>query len=173
MEKEEKKSKIKKALYYIIEIVIGIILIFATESFLSSINFMLVAMLSLIAVVQLIAFIMDKDYIKNNYVKLVTSIMCIWLALFIYKFGDFLFIELLPSFISLLLFMISTSLFTKYFELKFIPYLIAAIISIVFGVALIFAPYTIMYTLFKVSGAYIIIIIIFDIISTKIKKRHL
>ena len=65
MEKEEKKSKIKKALYYIIEIVIGIILIFATESFLSSINFMLVAMLSLIAVVQLIAFIMDKDYICN------------------------------------------------------------------------------------------------------------
>lgn len=168
--KEENKNKIKKGLYYLIEIVIGIILIFATESFLNSINYLFVIILSLVGVIQLITFIVDKEYTKSNYTPLVASIMCIWMALFIYKYGDFLFVELLPSLVSLLLFMVSTGLFTKYFELKFIPYLITGIISIVLGIVLIFASSTIIYTLFKLSGAYLILVTIFDLISTKIKK---
>lgn len=168
--KEDNKNKIKKGLYYLIEIIIGIILIFATESFLNSINYLFVIILSLIGVIQLITFIMDKEYTKRNYIPLVTSIMCIWMALFIYKYGNFLFTELLPSFVSLLLFMVSTGLFTKYFELKFIPYLVTGIISIVLGVVLIFAPSTIMYTLFKVTGVYLILVALFDLISTKVKK---
>lgn len=168
--KEDNKNKIKKGLYYLIEIIIGIILIFATESFLNSINYLFVIILSLIGVIQLITFIMDKEYTKSNYIPLVTSIMCIWMALFIYKYGNFLFTELLPSFVSLLLFMVSTGLFTKYFELKFIPYLVTGIISIVLGITLIFAPSTIMYTLFKVTGVYLILVALFDLISTKVKK---
>ena len=168
--KEENKNKIKKGLYYLIEIVIGIILIFATESFLNSINYLFVIILSLVGVIQLITFIVDKEYTKSNYTPLVASIMCIWMALFIYKYGDFLFVELLPSLVSLLLFMVSTGLFTKYFELEFIPYLITGIISIVLGIVLIFASSTIIYTLFKLSGAYLILVTIFDLISTKIKK---
>ena len=113
---------------------------------------------------------MDKEYTKSNYIPLITSIMCIWMALFIFKYGNFLFVELLPSFVSLLLFMVSTGLFTKYFEFKFIPYLITGILSIVLGIVLIFAPTTIMYTLFKISGVYLILVTLFDLISTKIKK---
>ena len=164
------KNVIKKGIYYLIEILIGIVLIFATESFLNSINYLFVIILSLIGVIQLIIFIMDKEYSKSKYIPLVTSIMCIWMALFIYKYGNFLFIELLPSLISLLLFMVSTGLFTKYFEFKYIPYLITGIISIVLGIVLIFAPSTIMYTLFKVSGVYLLLVTIFDLIITKIKK---
>ena len=168
--KEENKEKIRKGLYYLIEIIVGIILIFATESFLNSINYLFVIILSLVGVIQLISYIMDKEYTKRNYALLGTSIICFWMALFIYKYGNFLFIELLPSFVSLLLFIISTGLFTKYFELKFIPYLVVAIISIVLGIVLIFASGKIMYTLFKVTGIYIILITIFDFISTRIKK---
>ncbi len=168
--KEDNKSKIKKGLYYLIEIIIGIILIFATETFLNSINYLFVIILSLVGVIQLISFIIDKEYTKSNYVPLVTSIICIWMALFIYKYGNFLFIELLPSFISLLLFIVSTGLFTKYFEFKFIPYLITGLLSIVLGITLIFSPNTIMYTLFKVTGVYLILVTLFDLISTKIKK---
>lgn len=168
--KEENKEKIRKGLYYLIEIIIGIILIFATESFLNSINYLFVIILSLVGVIQLISFIMDKEYTKSNYVPLVTSIICIWMALFIYKYGNFLFVELLPSFVSLLLFIVSTGLFTKYFAFKFIPYLITGIISIALGITLIFSPNTIMYALFKVSGVYLILVTLFDLISTKIKK---
>ncbi len=172
MTKEENKEKIKKGLYCLVEIIIGIVLIFATESFLNSINYLFVVILSLIGIVRLITFVMDKEYEKGNYTPLVTCIICFWLSLFIYKYGNFLFIELLPSFVSLLLFIVSTGLFAKYFEFKFIPYLVVAIISIVLGIVLIFAPSTIMYTLFKVTGVYLVLVTLFDLISSKIKKYY-
>ena len=38
---------------------------------------------------------MDKEYLKKDYSGIVMGIMCLWLALFTFKYGQFLFLELL------------------------------------------------------------------------------
>ena len=144
---------------------IGIVLIFATEELLSTINYLFVVIFAIIAVVQLISFIMEKDYIKRNYSSLIVGIMCVWIAMFVFKYGDFLFLEMLPVLVSLLLFIMATSSITKYFDRKITGNLVVSIISIVLGILLIFVPKSVMYILFKVVGVYIIIMIILDFID--------
>ena len=61
---------------------------------------------------------------------------------------------------SILLFIMATSSITKYFDRKITGNLIVSIISIILGILLIFVPKSIMYTLFKVVGVYIIVMII-------------
>lgn len=161
---KEVNEKKNNYLLYLLELIMALILIFATNKFLSTINFIFVIILSLIGVVELINFIMDKDGLRKNSVSLFTSVVSIWMALFIYKYGDFLFLEMLPVLISLLLFLIAASTFTKYLEYKKIAFLIVSIIYLVLGIILVFAPSSAMYTLFKIAGIYIIITIIFDIV---------
>ncbi len=62
--KELKKTNEKKNNYllYILELVVSIILIFATEKLLNTINFIFIIILSLIGVIELINYIMDKEF---------------------------------------------------------------------------------------------------------------
>ena len=167
IEKEDnrKTNYVSEVFYYLLGLVIGIVLIFATEELLSTINYLFVVIFAIIAVVQLISFIMEKDYIKRNYSSLIVGIMCVWIAMFVFKYGDFLFLEMLPVLVSLLLFIMATSSITKYFDRKITGNLVVSIISIVLGILLIFVPKSFMYILFKVVGVYIIIMIILDFID--------
>ena len=167
IEKTKSSSGVSEVFYYLLGLVIGIVLIFATEELLSTINFLFVVIFAIIAVVQLIGFIMDKKYISRDYSSLIIGIMCIWVAMFVYKYGSFLFLEMLPVLVSLLLFIMATSSITKYFDRKITGNLIVSIISIILGILLIFVPKSIMYTLFKVVGVYIIVMIILDFIDYK------
>ena len=162
IEKTKSSSGVSEVFYYLLGLVIGIVLIFATEELLSTINFLFVVIFAIIAVVQLIGFIMDKKYISRDYSSLIIGIMCIWVAMFVFKYGSFLFLEMLPVLVSLLLFIMATSSITKYFDRKITGNLIVSIISIILGILLIFVPKSIMYTLFKVVGVYIIVMIILD-----------
>ena len=159
IEKTKSSSGVSEVFYYLLGLVIGIVLIFATEELLSTINFLFVVIFAIIAVVQLIGFIMDKKYISRDYSSLIIGIMCIWVAMFVFKYGSFLFLEMLPVLVSLLLFIMATSSITKYFDRKITGNLIVSI--------LIFVPKSIMYTLFKVVGVYIIVMIILDFIDYK------
>ena len=146
---------------------IGIVLIFATEELLSTINYLFVVIFAIIAVVQLIGFIMDKKYISRDYSNLIIGIMCIWVAMFVFKYGSFLFLEMLPVLVSLLLFIMATSSITKYFDRKITGNLIVSIISIILGIVLIFVPKSIMYIFFKITGIYIFVMVILDFINYK------
>ena len=172
IEKTKSSSGVSEVFYYLLGLVIGIVLIFATEELLSTINFLFVVIFAIIAVVQLIGFIMDKKYISRDYSSLISGIMCIWVAMFVFKYGSFLFLEMLPVLVSLLLFIMATSSITKYFDRKITGNLIVSIISIILGILLIFVPKSIMYTLFKVVGVYIIVMIILDFIDYKKNNKN-
>ena len=60
IEKTKSSSGVSEVFYYLLGLVIGIVLIFATEELLSTINFLFVVIFAIIAVVQLIGFIMDN-----------------------------------------------------------------------------------------------------------------
>lgn len=167
IEKTKSSSGVSEVFYYLLGLVIGIVLIFATEELLSTINYLFVVIFAIIAVVQLISFVIDKKYISRDYSSLIIGIMCIWVAMFVFKYGSFLFLEMLPVLVSLLLFIMATSSITKYFDRKITGNLIVSIISIILGMLLIFVPKSIMYTLFKVVGVYIIVMIILDFIDYK------
>lgn len=169
---EQKNGKIfsiSEGFYYLLGIVIGVILIFATEEFLSTINYLFVIIFAVIAVIKIINFIMEKDYEKKNYSDMVTGIMSIWIAMFVFKYGQFLFLEMLPVLVSLLLFTMATSSLIKYFNTKRKGNLIMGITSLILGMLLIFLPGNIMYIFFKVTGVYLLITIILDLIDYKQK----
>lgn len=171
IEKKEPNKKIfnvSEGFYYLLGIVISIILIFATEEFLSTINYLFVIIFSIIAVVKLINFIMEKDYEKKEYGDMITGIMSVWIAMFVFKYGGFLFLEMLPVLVSLLLFIMGLSSLTKYFNKKNNGNLVIGILSLIIGVLLIVLPGSIMYICFKVTGVYLLITIILDLIDNKV-----
>ena len=162
---------INDSLYYLIGVVIAMVLIFATREFLSSINYLFVIVLAVIAVIQMVNFVMDREYEKRNYSGMVIGIMSIWMAMFVFKYGDFLFLEMLPVLVSLLLFIVATNSFTKYFDRRLTGNLVISIISLVLGVLLIFVPKSVMYILFKITGVYMLIMILVDFIDYKNSRK--
>ena len=58
---------------------------------------------------------MDKKYISRDYSNLIIGIMCIWVAMFVFKYGSFLFLEMLPVLVSLLLFIMAIINVVVYF----------------------------------------------------------
>ena len=162
---------INDGLYYLIGVVISMVLIFATREFLSSINYLFVIILAVIAVIQMVNFVMDREYEKRNYSGMVIGIMSIWMAMFVFKYGDFLFLEMLPVLVSLLLFIVATNSFTKYFDRRLTGNLVISIISLVLGVLLIFVPKSVMYILFKITGVYMLIMILVDFIDYKNSRK--
>ena len=167
-ESNKKTFNISEGFYYLLGIVMSIILIFATEEFLSTINYLFVIIFSIIAVVKLINFFMEKDYEKKQYGDMITGIMSIWIAMFVFKYGGFLFLELLPVLVSLLLFIMGLSSLTKYFNKKNNGNLVIGIASLIIGVLLIVLPGSIMYICFKITGVYLLITILLDLIDNKV-----
>lgn len=172
IEKKEEKTNnafnISEGFYYLLGIVFGIILIFATQEFLSTINYLFVVIFAVISVIKIISFVMDKDYERRNYSDLVMAVMSTWIAMFIFKYGSFLFLELLPALVSLLLFVMAISSFVKYFSLKRTGNLIIGIASFLFGVLLIFLPGSVMDVFFKITGGFLLLIMILDLIDNKV-----
>lgn len=166
-EKNKKVHNVSEGFYYLLGIVMGIILIFATEELLSTINYLFVVIFAVIAVIKIISFIMEKDYEKKNYSDMIMGTMSTWIAIFVFKYGQFLFLEMLPVLVSLLLFTMGISSLTKYFNLKRKGNLVVGIVSLLLGVLLMIIPGSIMYIFFKVTGVYLLITIILDLIDYK------
>lgn len=163
-----KAHNVSEGFYYLLGIVLGIILIFATKEFLSTINYLFVVIFAVVAVIKMISFLMEKEYQNKNYSDMIMAVMSAWIAMFIFKYGEFLFLEMLPVLVSLLLFTMGISSLTKYFDQKRKGNLIIGIISLLLGILLIFVPGDMMYIFFKISGAYLLITIILDLIDYKV-----
>lgn len=166
-ENSSKKYNLSEGFYYILGLVLALVLIFATEELLSTVNYLFVVIFSIIAVIRIIGFIMDKEYIKRDYSGITMGVMCLWLALFTFKYGQFLFLELLPVLVSLLLFLMGISSIIKFFDKKITANAIVGVLSIILGIILIFVSKSMMYIFFKVTGVYIFVIIILDLINYK------
>lgn len=167
LEKIENKkvNNISEGFYYLLGLVISLVLIFATEELLSTINYLFVVIFAIIAIIQIIVFVVKKDYMSKNYASIIAGIVSLWLAMFILKYGDFLFLEMFPVLASFMLCMMAISSLTKYFDYKKNGNLIVFIISIALAVVLIFVPKSIMYTIFKLTGFYIILMISLDFVD--------
>ena len=164
LENNKKKNyNVSEGFYYILGLVLALVLIFATDELLSTVNYLFVVIFSIIAVIRVINFVMDKEYLKKDY----SGIMCLWLALFTFKYGQFLFLELLPVLVSLLLFFMGISSLIKYFDRMVTANMIVSIISIILGIILIFVSKNVMYIFFKIIGVYIFVMIILDFINYK------
>ena len=166
-EKDSRRYNISEGFYYILGLVLALVLIFATEELLSTVNYLFVVIFSIIAVIRIIGFIMDKEYIKRDYSGITMGVMCLWLALFTFKYGQFLFLELLPVLVSLLLFLMGISSIIKYFDKKITANAIVGVLSIILGIILIFVSKGMMYIFFKITGVYIFVIIVLDLINYK------
>lgn len=164
---KKKNYNVSEGFYYILGLVLALVLIFATDELLSTVNYLFVVIFSIIAVIRVINFIMDKEYLKKDYSGIVMGIMCLWLALFTFKYGQFLFLELLPVLVSLLLFFMGISSLIKYFDRRVTANMIVSIISIILGIILIFVSKSVMYIFFKIIGVYIFVMIILDFINYK------
>lgn len=164
---KKKNYNVSEGFYYILGLVLALVLIFATDELLSTVNYLFVVIFSIIAVIRVINFVMDKEYLKKDYSGIVMGIMCLWLALFTFKYGQFLFLELLPVLVSLLLFFMGISSLIKYFDRKVTANMIVSIISIILGIILIFVSKSVMYIFFKIIGVYIFVMIILDFINYK------
>ena len=146
---KKKNYNVSEGFYYILGLVLALVLIFATDELLSTVNYLFVVIFSIIAVIRVINFVMDKEYLKKDYSGIVMGIMCLWLALFTFKYGQFLFLELLPVLVSLLLFFMGISSLIKYFDRRVTANMIVSIISIILGIILIFVSKNVMYIFFK------------------------
>lgn len=163
--KNKKDVNLSESFYYLLGIIISIILIFATKEFLSTINYLFIIIFAIISLVKIAEFIIEREYEEKNYINMVIGVLFAWIAMFIFKYGKVLFLEMLPVFVSLLLFALSTSSLTKYFDYHRKGNLILGVTSIILGVLLIFVPENIVYILFKVVGIYLIVTIILDFID--------
>lgn len=162
-----KRYNVSEGFYYILGFVLSLVLIFATDELLSTINYLFVVVFSIIAIIKIINFIIDREYLKKNYSNMIVGIMCLWLSLFTFKYGQALFLELFPVIISLLLFLMAISSIIKYFDKGVNTNLIIGVVSIIFGVTLIFVSKSMMYIFFKIIGIYIFIMVILDFIDYK------
>ena len=159
------KKNISEGFYYLLGSVISLVLMFATEELLSTINYLFVLIFAVISIIQIGLFMWNKDYDKKNYTGLIVGISSIWIAIFIYKYGEFLFMEMLPVVSSLLLFILGISSLSKYLDNKKIGNGIISIVSFILGLTLMFVPKDVMYIFFKISGCYILILIMLDFID--------
>lgn len=171
IEGSTRTRNVSEGFYYLLGSIIALVLMFATEELLSTINYLFVLIFAIVSIIQIGLFIWNKEYEKKNYSGLVVGISSIWLAIFVYKYGDFLFMELLPVISSLLLFIMGISSLSKYFDNKKLGNIIISIISFILGLLLMFISKDVMYIFFKISGCYILLLIIFDFIDYIKNKR--
>ena len=141
---------------FVLSILFGILLVFATETFLVTINYVLVSIFLILGVMELIGFFTSKSYKYNMYNNLLVGIICIWCALFIYVYyGSLIF--LLPVVLSLYAFVVGTLTLTRFLKNKMIPYIIISIISFIIGTLLLFKPALTVTIYLQITGVYIII----------------
>lgn len=158
-------------LTFIITMLFGLVLIFQTQEFLLTINYVIVAIFSIVGVVQIISYIFSKAYKNNSYYGLIMGVTCIWIAITFYQYYEAIII-FLPVVLSLYTFIMAALFLIKFIQNKNIGYLIISIISFIFGIMLIFIPFFTIDIYFKISGIYIVITsILYMLEFRKIRKE--
>lgn len=159
----KQESNLSLLLTSFLSLVLGISLIVATEDLLVSVNYVLVCIFAIIGVVQILTFFINKSYKHNLYNSLILGTIFIWLSLFIYVYYTMIII-ILPIIFSLYSIIMAVILLIKYFNIKnftnikYKRYIILSILSIIIGLVLMFRPQLTVYTYFKITGVYVILV---------------
>lgn len=159
----EKESKINILLTSFLTLVLGITLTVSTEELLISVNYVLVCIFAITGVIQIITFFLNKAYKNNNYNSLLLGVILIWLSLFIYIYYTMIII-ILPIILSLYSVIMGVLLLIKYFNIKSLlkikhkRYLFLSLLSFILSILLITRPKWSIYTYFKMTGIYVIIL---------------
>ena len=154
----KEESKLSLLLTSFLLLVLGITLIIATEELLISVNYVLVCIFAIIGVIQIISFFFNRGSNRDMYGQLLLGTVFIWVAIFIYIYYTMIII-ILPIIMGVIL-------LVKYFNMKEITktkykrYLLLSLVSFVLGILLIVKPKLTIYTYFKITGVYIIIVAI-------------
>jgi len=175
----KKQSNLNLILTSILSMVLGIFLVAATEDILTVFNYIFVCIFGIIGVVQLLGFVLSKDYLENDYDRLILGIVFIWLALIMYVYYMII-INILPIIFSLYLFIMGAFMIIRYFTekktlgTKVMKYLILGIISIIVGILLIFEPWFGVFTYLKITGVNVILISLLNIFEffQNIRKKN-
>lgn len=167
MKKEINMSELLVSLLYL---VLGIVLIAATDELLKTFNYILVSICAVIGVIQLIGFFIGKKYRDNNYSDLLIAVVFIWVSLVLYVYYGFM-INILPILFSLYLFVMSIDMISKYMNNRVKKNLILALISIIVGLLLIFNPGSVILTYLKVTGIYLVIVSVLSFMDYFKKKK--
>lgn len=161
----KEESKLSLLLTSFLLLVLGITLIIATEELLISVNYVLVCIFAIIGVIQIISFFFNRGSNRDMYGQLLLGTVFIWVAIFIYIYYTMIII-ILPIIFSLYSTIMGVILLVKYFNMKEITktkykrYLLLSLVSFVLGILLIVKPKLTIYTYFKITGVYIIIMAI-------------
>lgn len=175
----KKESNLNLILTSLLSMILGVILIAATEDILTVFNYIFVCIFGIIGVVQLLGFILNKDYIENDYDKLILGIVFIWLSLIMYVYYMMI-INILPIIFSLYLFIMGAFMIIRYitekkmFGVKSLKHLVIGIISIIVGILLIFEPWFGVFTYLKITGVNVILISLLNIFEVfqNIRKKN-
>ena len=159
----KEESKLSLLLTSFLLLVLGITLIIATEELLISVNYVLVCIFAIIGVIQIISFFFNRGSNRDMYGQLLLGTVFIWVAIFIYIYYTMIII-ILPIIFSLYSTIMGVILLVKYFNMKEITkykrYLLLSLVSFVLGILLIVKPKLTIYTYFKITGVYIIVMAI-------------
>ena len=159
----KEESKLSLLLTSFLLLVLGITLIIATEELLISVNYVLVCIFAIIGVIQIISFFFNRGSNRDMYGQLLLGTVFIWVAIFIYIYYTMIII-ILPIIFSLYSTIMGVILLVKYFNMitktKYKRYLLLSLVSFVLGILLIVKPKLTIYTYFKITGIYIIIVAI-------------
>lgn len=171
---ENKESNLSEILVSTLYLILGIVLISATEELLRTFNYILVSICAIIGVLQIISFILGKKYKNNDYNDLLVAVIFIWVSLILYVYYGFI-INILPILFSLYLFVISINMIAKYINNKNKKDLILPIIAIIIGLLLIFNPGSIILTYLKITGVYLLIIPLLNFLNylNKLKETKI
>jgi len=166
-----REKNLNEILISILYFILGIVLIAATDELIKTFNYILVSICAIIGVLQIISFIVNKKYKVNDYNDLLISIIFIWVSLILYVYYGFM-INILPILFSLYLFVMSIDMLSKYISLKNKKYLVLLILAIIVGLLLIFNPGQIILTYLKITGIYLVIVAILNLIELFKTKKN-
>ena len=169
---EKKESNLSEILVSVLYLILGIVLIAATEELLRTFNYILVSICAIIGVLQIISFVFNKKYKNNDYNDLLVAVIFIWVSLILYVYYGFI-INILPILFSLYLFIVSINMIAKYINNKDKKDLILSILAIIIGLLLIFNPGSIILTYLKITGIYLLIIPLISFLNylNKLKEK--
>ena len=152
-------SKLNLFLISVLYFVLGIVFFASTEELVRTFNFILVCICLVIGVIQLISFLVNKKYVKNDFSDLLVAMVFFWVSLILYVYYGFT-INILPILFSLYLFIVFYNMIIRYCNATSNKkrYLILGILALIVGVLLIFNPGGMVLIYLKVTGIYLIVV---------------
>lgn len=167
----KEESNLNSILISTLYFILGVVLIAATNELIKTFNYILVSICAIIGVLQIISFIINKKYKNNDYNDLLIAVIFLWVSLILYVYYGFM-INILPILFSLYLFVMSIDMISKYINNKNKTNLVLCIIAIIVGLLLIFNPGEAILIYLKITGIYLVIVSILNLVELINKKKN-